>query len=228
MPGSAPSVWERQTCRRVITGDAMLRIDVEGPGFVIEQVEQAAGLLEAGGIGVIPTDTVYGLCALATDRVAVEKVFRIKGRPLSKPLPLQVSGKGQAGELAVIDGPQVTRLMDAFWPGPLTLILPKRRDVDLPWQDSPDIGLRVPDCPFCLALLERVGWLVVPSANFSGAEPPVSFADVDAALLEAVDFAVQGGACPIGIESTVVSVTAGLEVLREGAIPSGDIMGAAG
>ena len=188
---------------------------------------EAAGLLARGGIGVIPTDTVYGLAALASSEAAVERLESIKARPAEKPFPIHVPGMRQAERLAYLD-PVAGALARRFWPGPLTLVLPRRPGVELSGGDAATIGLRVPDCWVCLALADVAGPLVVPSANFAGEPAPASFDQVSGALLELVDFAIDAGRCDGGVESTVADLTEGIEVLREGAIPAAEVRRIAG
>ena len=202
-------------------------IRLEAPAFETGQVERACALLERGAVGVMPTDTVYGLVALAGNRSAVARVFEIKGRPASKPVPVLVAGVEDASELTFAGGVKARRLMEAFWPGPLTLVLKSRPGVALPFQDPASLALRVPDCPFCIAVIERAGFVVAPSANQSGKPPPSRFGEADPELLGMVEFAVDGGTCPGGTESTVVGLTGGIEIIREGAIKRDAILAVA-
>lgn len=202
-------------------------IRVEMPGFAPGQVELACAFLEKGAVGVMPTDTVYGLVALAEQSGAVARIFELKGREASKPLPVLVADRKDAEALVFADRPDARRLMEAFWPGPLTLVMRRRPGVELPFQDPGTLGLRMPDCPFCLAVIERAGFIVAPSANLSGEPPPTCFDDVDQELLRSVGFALDGGACAGGVQSTVVGLTGEIEVLREGAIPAKTVLAVA-
>jgi L-threonylcarbamoyladenylate synthase len=206
---------------------ALKRIDIMA-GFTPEDVERAAALLRDGGIGVVPTDTVYGLVALATHEGAVARILEMKGREAGKPLPVQVASIREANILARADGPAAVTLADRFWPGALTLVLPRRTGpaAHLPSQPEESIGIRIPDDMFCVALIEHASYLVAPSANPAGAPAPETLDAVAPEIMEAVDFAVNGGACPHGVESTVVDLTAGVRVLREGAIAASEIMDA--
>lgn len=201
----------------------MRHIDIMA-GFEPADVEAVAAMLTGGGVGIIPTDTVYGLAAVAGDEAAVRRVLELKGRPADKPLPVQVATMREANILAEADGAEASALAERFWPGPLTMVL-KRRPfaAELAFQDEKTIGLRIPDEMFCLSLIEHAGYLVVPSANPAGASAPATLGDVSGDLLDVVDFVVNAGACPCGVESTVVDLTAGVRVLREGAIPAEDI-----
>jgi L-threonylcarbamoyladenylate synthase len=201
----------------------LLRISIAERGFTENDLELAAAVLASGGLGIMPTDTVYGLVALAENADAVARLFDIKGRPADKPLPIQVAKVEDADRLTYADAPEARRLMEAFWPGPITLVMKLRPGPRLPHQDPESLGIRIPDCAFCLALIERAGFLVVPSANFSGEPAPVSLDGVSGDLQRLAGFVVDGGACPVGLESTVVDLTSGLEILREGAIPEVEV-----
>ncbi|MBU4193692.1 MAG: threonylcarbamoyl-AMP synthase [Actinobacteria bacterium] len=206
----------------------MFTVRIEPGGHEQHDVKSVAAILERGGVGILPTDTVYGIVASALDRKAVSRLLEIKGRAPDKPLPIHVSSAGEADTLAFADGPPQDALMDAFWPGPLTLVMERRPGVDIPLQPAGTLGLRVPDHRFCLEVLRRAGCLVVPSANRTGKPPPVEPAGISVEIMDRVDFFVDGGRCPGGVPSTVVDVTEGLRVLREGAIPADEITRVAG
>lgn len=207
----------------------MKRIDIMA-GFTPEDVRVVAEMLTGGAVGVIPTDTVYGLAAVANDRSAVARVLEIKDRPADKPLTVQVASLREARLLAELDD-TAEALAERFWPGPLTMILPRRPGgaAGLPFQEAESIGLRIPDDDFCASLIEHAGYLVVPSANRRGMAAPVRAEEMSAELLEEVDFVVNAGACSGGVESTVVDLTGGaVRVKREGAVPAGEIARVAG
>jgi L-threonylcarbamoyladenylate synthase len=198
-------------------------INASQDDFSRQDVERCAEALRAGGVGIIPTDTVYGLAALASDERAVERVMRLKDRAADKPLPVQVASALDANLLGAADSPAAVALIERFWPGPLTIVMERRQGIDLPFQPAGTIGLRIPDSRFCLALIMEAGYLVVPSANPPGAAPPVTPGDIEPAIRQAVDFIVEAGPCAGGVESTVVDISAGVNVLREGAIPARDV-----
>lgn len=206
----------------------MLTIDTDQADFEREDVLRCAEVLKRGGIGVVPTDTVYGIAARADDEQAVSRVLRIKHRAPDKPLPVQIASSWDANLLGVADGPAASALIGRFWPGALTIVMEYRAGTYLPFQRDDTIGLRVPASPFCVELISEAGWLVVPSANGQGQAPPTRPEQVTREVLDAVDFFVRAGECPVGIESTVVDVTHGIDVLREGAIALGDILEAIG
>jgi L-threonylcarbamoyladenylate synthase len=202
----------------------MLEIETGQEEFTPEQVEACADILRSGGLCIIPTDTVYGIAASASDAAAVERLLALKDRAPDKPLPVQVASSNDANVLGVADSPLAVALIERFWPGPLTIVMERRPGVDLPFQKPGTIGIRVPASRFCIALMKRAGNLVVPSANPPGAPAPVSVGEVAAEIMSAVDLVVDAGACPGGIESTVVDITAGAVVLREGALSATDVV----
>ena len=206
----------------------MLEVTIGPAGVDDRDVERVAVILLRGGVGILPTDTVYGLVARAGDRGAVERLVELKGRSPDKPFPVHVSTPEEANRLTVADKPPATRLMDAFWPGPLTLVMERRPGVDMEFQPRETLGIRMPDHLFCLEVIGRAGFLVVPSANPAGGPPPVEPGDIPAVITNSVDFFVDGGACPVGVASTVVDVTGGLRVLREGSISEKQILTVAG
>lgn len=190
------------------------------------KVETAARLLRAGGVVAFPTETVYGLGADASNPVAVRRIFAIKGRPADHPLIVHIAHAAQLGNWAREVPDQAWRLAERFWPGPLTLILPRRAlvpDVVTGGQDS--VGLRVPDHPLALELLRAVGpehGLAAPSANRFGCVSPTRAQHVHEELGEAVDMILDGGRCRVGLESTIVSFIGGRpRLLRPGGISVG-------
>jgi L-threonylcarbamoyladenylate synthase len=188
------------------------------------RIEAAAELLRTGGVVALPTETVYGLAADASNPVAVKRIFEIKGRPADHPLIVHIADVSQLGQWAREIPAAATLLARHFWPGPLTLILPRQphvSDVVTGGQDS--IGVRVPNHPVPLAVLRAMGesaGLAAPSANRYGRISPTTAAHVHDELGEAVDMILDGGACEVGLESTIVSCL-GQEVvlLRPGGIP---------
>jgi len=184
-------------------------------------VAQAAALLRAGNIVALPTETVYGLAANALDSTAVGKIYAAKGRPADNPLIVHVTGQHQALTLATRVPDEALALMDAFWPGPLTIVLPKNPIIPaLTTGGRPDVGLRAPAHPTFQAVLQAGGMpLAAPSANRAGYPSPTSAAHVLGDLRGAIPAIVDGGNCEVGLESTVVSLS-GLRptLLRPGGI----------
>jgi L-threonylcarbamoyladenylate synthase len=186
-------------------------------------VAEAAALLRAGALVAFPTETVYGLGCDATRDAAVAAVFAAKGRPRFNPLIVHVTGIDAAARVAVLDA-RARVLARQFWPGPLTLVLPRREDSGLSLLVSAgldSVAVRAPGHPVAQALLAACDLPVAaPSANVSGAISPTRAADVVADLGERVALVLDGGACRIGIESTVVDLTAARPVLlRPGGVP---------
>jgi len=202
------------------------KITTTQDGFSSQEVSRCTQALKAGWTGIIPTDTVYGIAGLATDPHAVSRILEIKERPPDKPLPVQADSLQSAARLASFKDPVAAALARDFWPGGLTLVLERRGRLELPFQDGDTIGIRIPASAFCRALARAAGYLVVPSANPPGTASPVEPSDIDRGVVDAADFLVDCGPCPGGVESTVVSLVGGIEVLREGAIPAETVMGA--
>lgn len=198
----------------------MYRLDLVN-GATDDGIRRVVSILRKGGVGVIPTDTVYGIVALASDPVAVRKVLTIKKRPLDRPLPVLVSSVGEAARYAQL-GTEARRLLERFWPGQLTAVLQAIPGVEIPAGIRGDgtIGLRVPDDRLCLQLTGEAGPIVAPSANPPGEPAPRSVAMVDGTVLEKVDFVIDGGDCRVGTASTVISLVDRITVLREGAVPA--------
>ncbi len=186
-------------------------------------IDRAVELLRSGGLVAIPTETVYGLAADAADRAAVARIFAAKGRPADHPLIVHLGVGAELDEWAVEVPDDARRLAEAFWPGPLTMILPRRPTVlDAVTGGLDTVALRTPDHPVALAVLERFGGgLAAPSANRFGRVSPTSAADVDADLGDDVDLILDGGTCSVGVESTIVTWIDGtLTLVRPGGIPA--------
>jgi L-threonylcarbamoyladenylate synthase len=186
-----------------------------------EDIARAARILLAGGLVAFPTETVYGLGALALDPTAIARIFAAKGRPEHHPLIAHVLDSSQAVGLASDWPPFAVRLSEAFWPGPLTLVVPRGRVVPLALTGGgPSVALRAPAHPMARELLAAVGQpIAAPSANRYQSVSPTTAAHVKASLGDRVDMILDGGSCSAGIESTVVDVR-GSEpvVLRPGSI----------
>jgi len=178
---------------------------IAGPGAIFE----AAGLLRAGGIVAVPTETVYGLAASADSDAGVAAIFRAKGRPSFNPLIVHVPDLAAGEALAHFDI-RARALAAAFWPGALTVVLPRRADARLAPAVSaglPTLALRCPAHPLMRALLAECGFpLAAPSANRSGAISPTSAAHVAASLGGRVGLILDGGDCLAGLESTIVAL----------------------
>ena len=194
-------------------------------------IAEAAALLNVGGIVAVPTETVYGLAARADDAVAVARIYEAKGRPSFNPLIVHVADAAAASGLVTVS-PLAARLMAAFWPGPLTLVLPKRADdavAGLVSAGLDTLAVRCPAHPVMQAVIAACGPLAAPSANASGRISSTTAAHVAATLAGRVPLILDGGACAAGVESTIVAVTdAGWRLLRPGAIAIEAIAAAVG
>ncbi|MFE3760202.1 L-threonylcarbamoyladenylate synthase [Streptomyces sp. NPDC059104] len=189
-------------------------------------IETAAGVLRAGGLVALPTETVYGLGANAEDAAAVARIFQVKGRPPTHPLIVHIGGAEQLDDW-VEDVPATARLLaEHFWPGPLTLVLRRGRRVPLEATGGLEtVAVRVPDHPVALALLSVFGGgVTAPSANRFGAVSPTTADDVRTELGDGVDFVLDGGPCEVGVESTIVDVTGDTPtILRPGGVTREDL-----
>ena len=191
-------------------------------GDVDTAAEPAARVLRAGGLVAFPTETVYGLGADATNAEAVARLYEAKGRPPFNPLIAHVIDAVAARALAHFDQ-AAERLAEAFWPGPLTLVLPRRADcpvAELATAGLDTIAVRVPSHPVARAILAAVGRpLVAPSANRSGHVSPTTAQHVLADLRGRIELIVDGGQTPMGLESTIVACLDAAMLLRPGALP---------
>lgn len=201
-------------------------IDALALGGKPTAIAEAARLLRAGGLVAFPTETVYGLGANALDEAAVARIFAAKGRPASNPVIVHVATIDQARSL-VRDWPSAAdRLARQFWPGPLTLVLPKRDVVPSSVTAGGDtVAIRLPAHPIAHALIEACGFpLAAPSANRSTRISPTTAAHVAKELGDRVDLILDGGPTPGGLESTVVDLTGPKpRVLRPGLVTAEQI-----
>ncbi len=183
-------------------------------------VERAGALLRAGALVAIPTETVYGLAANAFDETAVRRIFSAKGRPFIDPLIVHVHSLEQAAELADVSHPAVAKLAAAFWPGPLTLVLPKKPSVPaVVTAGEPTVAVRMPAHPLAQKILRAAGVpLAAPSANPFGYVSPTTAEHVLNSLGARIEAVADGGACVCGIESTIVFVGEKIRVLRLGVV----------
>jgi L-threonylcarbamoyladenylate synthase len=184
-----------------------------------DDIQKAAQLIRSGELVVFPTETVYGLGANALDPTAVRKIYALKGRPANSPLIVHVSSIAEARELAAEWPEDAERLAREFWPGPLTIVLPKKPIIpDEVTAGLPTVGLRMPRHPVALALLREAGVpIAAPSANRFAQLSPTTAQHVREAFGDETPFLLDGGPCEVGLESTVIAVTRdGLEVLRPG------------
>lgn len=184
-----------------------------------DMLAHAAAVLQAGGLVVYPTETVYGLAANALSPEAVQRVFNAKGRPAAQPLPVQIGEAADIDRLAQDIPAEARALVTAFFPGPLTLVLPRRSAVpDLVTGGGETVGVRMPDHPVALGILRAFGGpLVCPSANITTHPAPMSAADVLTDLDGRVDLILDGGPTLDRTPSTVLDLTTRpARLLREG------------
>lgn len=170
-------------------------------------IAQAAKLIRQGGVVAFPTETVYGLGADALNPRAVQRVFEIKGRPWFDPLIVHIASDGQLIQLTTSMTPLASALAMHFWPGPLTLVLPKVPHVpDQVTAGLPTVAVRMPDHPMALDLIRAAGRpIAAPSANPFGMVSPSSAEHVREQLGDRVDLILDGGPCRVGIESTIIA-----------------------
>lgn len=191
-----------------------------------EELQRAVQVLRQGGLIALPTETVYGLGADASNDLAVRRIFAAKGRPSSHPLIVHVGSVERAREWAIELGANGEKLAAAFWPGPLTLIVKRSAlasDAVTGGQDT--VGLRVPSHPLALQLLQQFGGgIAAPSANRFGRVSPTTAAHVKSELGDEVDLILDGGASTVGVESTIIDVTKDTpRLLRPGGVSREDV-----
>jgi len=187
-------------------------------------LDRATAMLRAGEVVAIPTETVYGLAANVFDEGAVLKIFQVKERPSFDPLIVHLGRKEDVHGIARELPPGAQELMDAFWPGPLTLVLPKRSEVpDIVTSGLDTVGVRMPAHPMALELLRSLGFpLAAPSANPFGYISPTTAQHVADQLADRIPYILDGGPCTIGVESTIIGwepKVSGWQLYRPGGIP---------
>jgi L-threonylcarbamoyladenylate synthase len=194
------------------------------PGEVQYGIQSALQVLSEGGIIAFPTDTVYGLASPAFSPEGIEKLYQIKDRELTKAIPILI---GAMDQLLLI-GPDLPAaaqtLADRFWPGALTLVIPRSPTLPDILSAGPTVAVRMPDHTFARSLIQQSGPLATTSANLSGHTNPLSAEDVVAQLGGRIDMVLDGGAVNGGIPSTIVDCSEEkISILRQGAIPAEDI-----
>jgi L-threonylcarbamoyladenylate synthase len=194
--------------KRIVQGDATV-LPTDTPELFRGAVRRAAELLRAGEVVALPTETVYGLAANALDARAVARIFEIKGRPAHNPIIVHVAGVGMA-ERCVQEWPALAeRLAKAFWPGPLTLVLPRSSVIpDVVTAGGSTVGVRWPSHPFMQAVIQECSFpLAAPSANLSTRVSPTNAAHVRKQLGNRIGLIIDGGQSQVGIESTVLDIS---------------------
>ncbi|HET7755169.1 MAG TPA: L-threonylcarbamoyladenylate synthase [Anaeromyxobacteraceae bacterium] len=186
-----------------------------------DAIRRCADVLRAGGLVAYPTETFYALGALASRSDALARLASAKLRPEGKPLPLLAADEEQVRAVATLDG-LAARLAARFWPGPLTIVLPAAAGLDVAiTAGSGTVAIRVPGNDVARELARTAGGpLISTSANLSGEPPPAKPADLSPDLLARIDAVLEARACPGGLPSTIIAVSAGrVTLLRDGAVP---------
>ncbi|MDR2162797.1 MAG: threonylcarbamoyl-AMP synthase [Clostridiales Family XIII bacterium] len=195
----------------------------------MKYVAEAARVIAAGGLVAFPTETVYGIGANAFDEAAVRRIYAAKGRPSDNPMIVHIARASDIGQLTPMISPAIVKLADSFWPGPLTMVLDRKSSVPSAVTGGLDtVAVRLPDEPAALDLIRLSGCpIAAPSANLSGSPSPTTAAHVIDDLEGKVDIILAGNPCRVGIESTVVDMTATPpEILRPGMLTA-DMLSAA-
>jgi len=192
-----------------------------------DPIPRALEILKAGGLVAFPTDTVYGVGALAFDGKAVESIYAAKDRPVEKAIPILIGDSDDLEKVGLDIPDSAHRLAFRFWPGPLTILVPKRADLPDAVSATSTVGVRVPDHDIARALLRAAGPMAVTSANISGKQSLVTAGEVYEQLAGRIALIIDGGKTPGGVPSTLVDCTTSeLRVLREGPIALEELLSA--
>ena len=189
-------------------------------------IRQAAEIIKKGGLVAFPTETVYGLGADAFNPIAVARIFEVKRRPYFDPLIVHVSDPADLKKLVIKIPPDAKKLMERFWPGPLTVVLLKKDEVpDIVNAGLPTVAIRMPKHPMALSLIEQAHCpIAAPSANPFGYLSPTTVEHVRNQLGDQIDYILDGGPCEVGVESTIISFSEGKsKLLRPGGVPLEEI-----
>lgn len=190
-------------------------------------IRRALKILRAGGLVAFPTDTVYGVGAFAFDGKAVESIYRAKDRPFEKAIPILIGDMDDLDEVAMDISHLARELATRFWPGPLTILVPKKPNLPEAVSATSTIGVRMPDHEIARALLLAARPMAVTSANISGQANPRTAEEVFAQLGGRIELIIDGGKTPGGMPSTLVDCTGDeIKVLREGPITAEDLRSA--
>ena len=199
------------------------------PVSSLDTLPRALEILRGGGLVAFPTDTVYGVGSLAFKAAAVESIYSAKNRLNEKAIPVLLGGAEDLAKVVASIPPMALTLAARFWPGPLTLVVPKHPDLPEAVSATATVGVRVPDHPAARRLLQAAGPMAVTSANLSGQASPSTAEEVFEQLSGRIALILDGGRTPGGVPSTVVDcVGAELKVLREGPVTWGEIARALG
>jgi L-threonylcarbamoyladenylate synthase len=190
-----------------------------------QALEKSIEILITGGLVVFPTDTIYGLAAKFDNLSAIQKIYNVKDRDQTKALAVLVGNISQVDEVSDEIPPIAKRLMEKFWPGALTIVLRKRKEIVTPLSQDDSIGIRIPDDRFVRVLSENIGPLATTSANKSGMPSTTNVTEVLEQIGDLVDLIIDGGESPGGVASTVVDCRNNrIEVLREGALTKNELL----
>lgn len=200
-----------------------ITLPISDPNAMVRALE----ILTGGGLVAFPTDTVYGLGALAYDANAVGEIYIAKGRGLEKAIPILIGDFEQIERVSVGTSRLIHRLAEKFWPGPLTMIVPRNPNIPDAVTSFPTVGVRIPDFEATRELLRLTGPLAVTSANISGQGSPSTAMGVEAQLGGRIPLILDGGVTPGGTPSTLVDCTENVpKIIREGPITLQQIMDA--
>jgi L-threonylcarbamoyladenylate synthase len=192
-----------------------------------QAIPQALEILQAGGLVAFPTDTVYGVGALAYDEKAVESIYAAKQRPVEKAIPVLIGDREDLSKVAENIPVSALRLISRFWPGPLTVLVPKKPSLPAVVSATSTVGVRVPDHEVAQALLRITGPMAVTSANISSQPSPTTAEEVYEQLGGRIALILDGGRTPGGVPSTLVDCTGDeLQVLREGPLSKEQLLNA--
>jgi L-threonylcarbamoyladenylate synthase len=172
-----------------------------------EWLERALRTIADDGLIIFPTDTVYGVGCRVDSQVGIERLYRVKSRPEQKPIPVLIGDKAHLDQVCTKVPENAYPLIDRFWPGALTIVLPRSPTLPAALGQPPTVGIRMPDHPVALALLGKVGPMAVTSANISGASALRTASEAWAEIGDRVELTIDGGETPGGIPSTVIDLT---------------------
>lgn len=196
-------------------------LSASSPNSILSALE----ILLSGGLVAFPTDTVYGVGSLAFHQQAIESIYVAKDRPMEKAIPVLIGDNEDLSKVAEEIPIFAMKLIDRFWPGPLTVLVPKKRALPEAISATSTVGVRVPDHDIARALLRLAGPLAVTSANISGQSSPTTAEEVYAQLNGRIAMILDGGETPGGIPSTLVDCTGDeIQILREGPITKAELL----
>ena len=193
----------------------------------LDVIQQALEILNPGGLVAFPTDTVYGVGCLAFDGKAVESIYAAKDRPIEKAIPVLIGDESDLEKVGLNIPDAAHKLASRFWPGPLTILIPKKPNLPESVSATETVGVRIPDHEVARALLRAAGPMAVTSANISGQASPSTAEEVFAQLNGRIPLIIDGGKTPGGVPSTLVDCTdKEIKILREGPITLEELLSA--